>query len=947
MSYSISYYNNYPIYSTIYTNELNTDNINCDEINANNGNFNNLTVLNDTSLNNLTVSNDAYFSKNINCDLDIYCRNINASNNASITNTLNTKDLNVSNNANITNDLTVNNNASITKKLDIGDNLIVGPINTLTTNSLYNIINGQNNNNETNTGDYINNSTIIGSDNKVNNIKDSLVIGSSNDLSNLAFYNNFMSNIVLGQNHQIQSSGNSIYRNIIGGEKLITNNYTKNIINSLIMCEDTEIYGICRSNGIFGQKHKLNLDTNNIGNTSNLISGYHNILTYCYYNNIGGANNTLTQANYNCIFGNLNELNSSMNNLIGGNTNKASYITNSLIIGKNYNLTNITSDQNFQNNILSGEGSTFRNGGTSIKNNIISGNNITTYNDTQNMVSNLIMSDNTRIRGKTKNNIISGWFHDLQKDDNNHGITGNLITGYQHTLNSIDYNLIGGHTQTVEFSYQNIIEGKNNKIYNSQNSLFIGANFDLSNTTSSRIFERNILSGYGHIITGYCRGNIIGGYNHTLDIGSLSAEINYNIIGGDHHTIKYSFGNSINGTYNTLNHGNYNNISGRQNNITSTDPGASSYNNISGRQHTIKDVAYNIIGGQENNINNVENSLICSYKNILKTTTTTKYSIIYGNQVQGNSGLIYYSNIGGYYHNINANTLYDIINGEYHTLDVINNHNIINGHHNSIINTQSDNNLLIGNNNKLDGTYISDGIVLGKYNEPNLGTNNKAYLIVGNGSDDNNRKNDFVIYQDGNTYTKNLTINTSKTIINTTGPKISTHIDEDIITTKYYVDTHLPICLKVVVQWSYRNIVNEWSYPTNTSNYMTISGNSLLSGNYIYITGLIPSPLAHPEPSGQNPNDKRIRINKIYMFNTPNGDLVGIPSNRYGGTFTSLCSLTNSLYGNSLLCFHLNDSAYDLSRENPIAGSYENDFTINENYSLWTFNIMNLEFLLQ
>ena len=777
MSYSISYYNNYPIYSKIYTNELNTDNINCDEINANNGNFNNLTVLNDTSLNNLTVSNDAYFSKNINCDLDIYCRNINASNNANITNTLSSKDLNVSNNANITNDLTVNNNASITKKLDIGDNLIVGPNNTLTTNSLYNIINGQSNNNETNTGDYINNSTIIGRYNKVNNIEDSLVIGSSNDLSNLAFYNNFMSNIVLGQNHQIQSSGNSIYRNIIGGEKLITNNYTKNIINSLIMCEDTEIYGICRSNGIFGQKHKLNLDTNNIGNTSNLISGYHNILTYCYYNNIGGANNTLTQANYNCIFGNLNELNSSMNNLIGGNTNKASYITNCLIVGKNYNLTNITSDQNFQNNILSGEGSTFRNGGTSIKNNIISGNNITTYNDTQNMVSNLIMSDNTRIRGKTKNNIISGWFHDLQKDDNNHGITGNLITGYQHTLNSIDYNLIGGHTQTVEFSYQNIIEGKNSKIYNSQNSLFIGENFDLSNITSSRIFKYNILSGYAHIIKGYCSGNIIGGFSHTLDLGSSSFNINYNNIGGYQHTLKYALGNSVNGTYNNIDSSHYNNISGRENNITSS----SSYNNVSGRENTItSSSSYNSVSGYKNNINNGENCILAGRTSKI---SYPKQCLIIGNAITAEtSNYKYNSIISGISHQINSELYHTIIFGQSLTINnilseglyggynntisspsdcsiIIGNCNIIDenmngiensiigGYGNKVMGFQPKNSLLIGRNNIMDDTYLNNGIILGEYNEPN--TTNPAYLIVGNGTDDNNRKNSVIFYKDG------------------------------------------------------------------------------------------------------------------------------------------------------------------------------------------------------
>ena len=57
MSYSISYYNNYPIYSKIYANEVDTDNINCDTINANTGNIINLTS-NDGTFNNLQVNNN-------------------------------------------------------------------------------------------------------------------------------------------------------------------------------------------------------------------------------------------------------------------------------------------------------------------------------------------------------------------------------------------------------------------------------------------------------------------------------------------------------------------------------------------------------------------------------------------------------------------------------------------------------------------------------------------------------------------------------------------------------------------------------------------------------------------------------------------------------------------------------------------------------------------------
>ena len=113
MSYNITYYNNYPTWSVIYSNKIITDDFNCDKINCNeitgnNAEFNNLKVNNNTITKNIVVSN--YSTLN-----DVSLNNL-TSYNITNTNLISTKDLDVDNN------LTVNNNTSIIGDLSVGGN---------------------------------------------------------------------------------------------------------------------------------------------------------------------------------------------------------------------------------------------------------------------------------------------------------------------------------------------------------------------------------------------------------------------------------------------------------------------------------------------------------------------------------------------------------------------------------------------------------------------------------------------------------------------------------------------------------------------------------------------------------------------------------------------------------------------------------------------------------
>lgn len=505
MSYSIQYYNNYPItligrFDKIITDDLNVKNIKGDyaefddlKINNNittlNLQVNNNTNLNNANINNLTCLNDANFindinvNKNINCDLDIFCRDINASRNANISNTLNSN--NIINNQNITTDTITSNN--ITNNNNI----------TTDTISSNNITNSQNITTDTLSSNNITNNNNITTDTlSSNNITNNNTI-TSKDLTlrnNINYNNEFKNNRLLIVNNYFSSTSDltdeNYYYLCISSNGIYTQNHIYKLLTlSPLTTQEIELEDFLLIYVIYDKRYLIyynnkwmcinegRFNISNIKNNSLIFNDYNNNVNLGQYSNVFGYNNKLNNGTAKYILVN------GYNHNITGNT-QSSIITgyNNSVSSSSYNCL-IFGSSNFLNgycdNAIIGGYNNKNNSNTSSNSLLIGSNNIT------NGCSNsLICGGNSNIV-KSKYSLICGSNHLSNNSDKNY----NIISGFGNEINN-SYCLLSGFYNNSSNNYQTIL-GKYSDNTNTNNLFVIGNGTDNNNRSNALLLNNS------------------------------------------------------------------------------------------------------------------------------------------------------------------------------------------------------------------------------------------------------------------------------------------------------------------------------------------------------------------------------------------------------------------------------------------------------------------------
>lgn len=361
-------------------------------------------------------------------------------------------------------------------------------------------------------------------------------------------------------------------------------------------------------------------------------------------------------------------------------------------------------------------------------------------------------------------------------------------TGLKNKIIDSERAKVSGTENTIVNSRGSNVSGTSNTLTNSRGSTVSGQ----QNSVSNNCFETNV-SGYINtasdsihtIISGI--SNIVDKFNNSVCIGKTnraSMGIESTIILGENNTVKnnlnsVSYSDIIGGNGNTAIDTSELIITGFNNSITS-----SSCSVVSGRDNTaVVDTGANnqfgvsdcFISGQNNQANRLDRSVLVGLQN---TVTDYKPNGVSGerrsnvnNIISGESNSfsgIFSSIVTGKGNNL-TNIHDSIIGGKNNTIisevnDFDTNCVLCVGFNNTVNNNGTpmtafgSNNTISSNNSAVFGYYNiasgNDQVVMGHYNVGD--TENKYAVIVGGGSNDENRKNILTLDWEGNLHVKNL-----------------------------------------------------------------------------------------------------------------------------------------------------------------------------------------------
>ena len=383
-------------------------------------------------------------------------------------------------------------------------------------------------------------------------------------------------------------------------------------------------------------------------------------------------------------------------------------------------------------------------------------------------------------------------FNSYKGEDRNIASTHyTIVTGFSNKdlpstniSESYGFNTIGG-SYNINKGYNNTLFGKNNFSEGTNN--FIAG---YSNLITDTIYGVIILgnnnsstSDYHTLITGYNNTTSQSGYSFVFGGGNTFTDCDYGIYGGNGNTV--SDGTAIvYGTGIVLSHANgYSLIVGE--NIKAN---AISYGLIFGNLDTNGSVLYSTILGKDNstkennsyikdsasseisngsviigksNIFSCMNDYIIlgdSNHNVQASSSNTNFGAVVGfdNTVDNSISFVYgksnivgdgISNgfIFGQQNTINNGAVNSLAIGQQNTITNGSGNSYAIGNYNTITNAATTS-ITIGNN--LHSVFIN-GTVLGKYNAYPNGSTADKLLILGNGTNDNNRSNCLEINTDG------------------------------------------------------------------------------------------------------------------------------------------------------------------------------------------------------
>lgn len=361
-------------------------------------------------------------------------------------------------------------------------------------------------------------------------------------------------------------------------------------------------------------------------------------------------------------------------------------------------------------------------------------------------------------------------------------------TGLKNKIIDSERAKVSGTENTIVNSRGSNVSGTSNTLTNSRGSTVSGQ----QNSVSNNCFETNV-SGYINtasdsihtIISGI--SNIVDKFNNSVCIGKTnraSMGIESTIILGENNTVKnnlnsVSYSDIIGGNGNTAIDTSELIITGFNNSITS-----SSRSVVSGRDNTaVVDTGANnqfgvsdcFISGQNNQANRLDRSVLVGLQN---TVTDYKPNGVSGERMSNVNNIISgeSNSFSGIFSSIvtgkgnNLTNIHDsIIGGKNNTIvsevgDNSTNCVLCVGFNNTVDNNGTpmtafgSNNTISSNNSAVFGYYNiasgNDQVVMGHYNVGD--TENKYAIIVGGGSNDENRKNILTLDWEGNLHVKNL-----------------------------------------------------------------------------------------------------------------------------------------------------------------------------------------------
>jgi hypothetical protein len=647
------------------------------------------------------------------------------------------------------------------------DSLVIGYMNYINVNKITSDDDSKTVTYERDSSNYAASSIIAGSNNNVKNIKSSLVIGETSTSSGieqsiLAGYNNSVkllnTSLLIGMQNTL--NGN-IYESVIAGKSIMAAN---GISESFINGSDSSLINSITYSIINGYK-------NTIGNTcSSIIVG--DTITLA-----GGANYSI----------------------IGGNSHNfgSTSIQSSLVVGSSNIIPNGATGS-----IISG-----------LSNQVIGSNTQSIISGLQNVISStcnssfMIGSEN-KVLSSICQSIVSGMNNTLTGGANQSIIGGSnnsttdsmnqtLLMGQGNTIYQSSYSIISGYDNTLNYVYESLIVGYGIKSSGTSTSLDVylsmicGQNIKLvSSTTNSNNITYSIISGNDiQLVSSNIRLSLITGSSYKI---ISCTDMTYSILAGSSGTINNSdyifdnahqttisnservsiiggYSNSIYGASNLLTVGSSNIVgtnddSFKLNQMQSLVVGSnlniteypycsivSGYKNKLVYGNVIARTIYSIISGENNTINSdsqtVNSSIVSGYNNTINIGVN--HSFILGSSLttSNNSDKDIYisaSVVGGISNKIIHNVYGSLIFGIYNTITAPSCESIVAGQYNTILSSFNFG-ILLGEYNLANST---NQLVMGRYNIPD--TNDKYYIIVGNGTSTSDRSNIMTLDTDGN-----------------------------------------------------------------------------------------------------------------------------------------------------------------------------------------------------
>jgi hypothetical protein len=356
----------------------------------------------------------------------------------------------------------------------------------------------------------------------------------------------------------------------------------------------------------------------------NLVAGKgHTLYESSRYNVVGGEGHTMTTpaSYYSAIFGEGHAL---------------SGFTHGIVAGYNHNLSSVGSGAVARQNAVFGNGQTLSVAGTNaiVSRNIIAGlgHSITAPGVADNASDNAVFGAYHMLTDASYN-LVGGNSHILPS-----GCDYNAIGGYDHTLGtSATNNSVSGQSHTIASAADNnVVGGAANDIAGDDNAVFGQAN-TLAASLGNGIF------GYLHDVSSGCDYNVIGGDDHTL-AGSCT----HNAVFGDAHVFSgAATHNLLSGYGHTL-------------------PAAADYNVIGGYDHTLTvgkgGPGYNAVFGFGNTIAGDSNDNVVCGRSIIASGIGSAF---FGSNYSPSAG---HSVIGGQNHNFTGSATSSGIFGESHTI---------------------------------------------------------------------------------------------------------------------------------------------------------------------------------------------------------------------------------------------------------------------------------------